>query len=326
MTLQHYFVTMYHVTSAHRLLSNYIFNACYFKPVFRIARGFSMKIFFPLVFLFGCAFLFSCNSPADIQSKWTGSEVPCDADTSRWAGVMQNLDDPQFGIGVQNDGRYVYLRMISWKREVNKQLLRFGFTTWFTSPSKKGKRFGIHFPLGMRKNEADRRAERESRNDPEEVKTRMEEALQEMELLGPGKDDSVPVKTRVAESFGIVVRMFPSEANLVYEMKVPLREDSIAKYAIDIGKDSLMDVAFETDVPDVGAHSGGESHGEGGGMPGGGGGSGMHGGGAGAGGMHGGGGGGGVHGGGGGREGPAEEAQDQFRTSFSLKLAHQPAN
>ena len=90
----------------------------------------------------------------------------------------------------------------------------------------------------------------------------MEEALADMELLGPGKDDSVPVKTRVAESFGVVVRMFPSEENLVYEIKESLRQDSLCKYAIDIGNDSLLTIAFESTVRDADA---GRGQGEGGG-------------------------------------------------------------
>jgi hypothetical protein len=277
-----------------------------------------MKILFPVVFTFVLALLSACNSPVVVESKWTDAEIPCDADTSRWKNLMQNPDDPQFGIGVQNDGRFVYVRMMSWKREVNAQLLRFGFTTWFTGPSKKGKRFGIHFPLGIKRNAAGWHADREGGNDPEEAKARMEEALQEMELLGPGKDDSVPVKTRVAESFGIVVRMFPTDENLVYEMKVPLRQDSLCKYAIDIGPDTVIKMTFETDVPDMSEHgrgyggrdaasiaSGGRGNYGGGGH----GGQGMHGG-----------------GGEGGRErSSADEMPEPFITSFSLRLAGRPA-
>jgi uncharacterized membrane protein YgcG len=281
-------------------------------------RGNPMKIRFLFVSAMGLALFVSCRSKVFLESTWIDTEIAYGADTAQWNKVMQYPDDPQFGIGVQNDGRYVYLRVISWKRDVNKQLLHFGFTTWFTSASKKGKRFGIHYPLGMRRNATAWRADKEGGSDPEEMKARMEESLQEMELLGPGKDDSVPVKTRVAESFGIAVRMFPSQENLIYEMKVPLREDSICKYAIDIGKDTIIEAAFESDVPDLSERSHGEGHGEGGGMGGGGGG-----------GMHGGGGGRGAYGGGGGGQGghersAADEMPDQFKASFFLRLAGKP--
>jgi hypothetical protein len=172
-------------------------------------------------------------------------------------------------------------------------------------------------------------------HDPEAMRSRMEAALQEMELLGPEKNDSVPVRTVVAESFGFTVRLFPSDENLIYEIKVPLQQDSLSKYAIDIGNDSLLKVTFESTVPDVDMHSRGEGGMEapnmgGGGMSGGGrpGGGGMGGGGGGmsGGGRPGGGGGGGMPGGGrGGPAGPsADEMPKSFNASFSIGLARNP--
>jgi hypothetical protein len=232
---------------------------------------------------------------------------------------MQYPDNPQFGIGVKNDGKFLYLRVVSWKDSVNKEILRLGFTTWFTSPSKKGKRFGIHFPIGVKRTAEERRADKENRPDSAEMRSRWEEALQEMEFLCPENNDSIPVKTKVAESMGIVVGLFPSQENLIYEMKMPLREDSVCKYAIDIGKDSILKVAFESDVPKVGEHShgGGGQSGSGGGKSGGGG-------------MGGGDGGRGMHSGGGemrggsgaGHERPAEVAPEQFKASFFVTLAN----
>jgi hypothetical protein len=268
-----------------------------------------MKIFIPIVSAFILLLLSTCDSPVDVASVWTDSEIANDNDTAQWNNIMHYPDDPQFGIGVRNDARYLYLRMVSWNREVNGEILHRGFTAWFTSPSKKGKRFGIHFPLGMAGSAPARHQEIENEKDPAERKARLMESLQEMELLGPEKDDSIPVKTRVAESFGIGVGMFPSEKNLVYEMKVPLREDSLCKYAIDIGNDSLLKAAFETTVRAVEEHGvgegGGESHGMGGGSKG--------------------------MGGGGGRGGGeaherlvAEDMPSQFKASFSIMLSQKP--
>jgi hypothetical protein len=278
-----------------------------------------MKKFFLLVSVFVLTMLSSCDAPLVVESKWTDSEISINADPAQIKDVVEYPNDPQFGIGVKNDGRYLYLFMISWKREVNSQILHTGFTTWFTSSSKKGKRFGIHFPLGMMKNAEAWHADRESNCDPVAMRARIEESLQRMELLGPEKDDSVPVQTRVAESFGIAVRMSPSSENLVYEIKVPLRQDSASNYAIDIGKDTLIKVTFESTPPDINnVHGGGdESHVGSPGMGGGGmmpdaspgGGRGMH------------------HGGqgGDGKHYAAEEMSGPFKASFSIKLAGKPS-
>jgi hypothetical protein len=264
----------------------------------------------------------TCEPPVVVQSTWTDSEPAMDTNPGQWKDAMKYPADPQFGIGVKNDGRNLYLCMTSWKRSENSQLLRYGFTTWFTSKSKKGKRFGIRYPMGMMGSGAGSGAIRGRRPDTQDKKAMFDLAFQEMELLGPEKDDSVPVKTAIAESLGIGVRILPSEENLVYKLKVPLREDSSAKYAINIGTDSLLSVTFEMTVPDAGEnHAGGQESSsempgaQGGGM--GGGGRGMHGGGMGGGGMHG--SGGSTHGS---HAGTAEEeTQGPFKAAFSILLA-----
>ncbi len=261
----------------------------------------------------------TCESPVIVQSTWTDLEPAIDTTLDQWKNETQYPVDPQFGIGVKNDGRNLYLCMTSWKRTLNSQLVRVGFTTWFTSTSKKGKRFGIRYPMGMMGSGAGSGANRGRRPDTQDKKAMFDLAFQEMELLGPEKTDSVPVKTAIAESIGIAVRILPTEENLVYKLKIPLREDSSAKYAIDIGNDSLLSVTFEMTVPAAGEnHAGGQGGSsempgaQGGGM--GGGGRGMH------------GGGGGMHSGGGGGHAGAteEETQGPFKAAFSILLARKP--
>jgi hypothetical protein len=214
---------------------------------------------FPIVCVILFCALLTCEPPEVVQSKWTASDIAFDADLGRWKDVLQYPDDPQFGIGVRNNGAFLYICMISWKREINGRILQFGSTVWFSSASKKGKRFGIRFPMGTPENKAAARQGRERSRAPEEIRAKFAESFQEMEILGPGKSDTVPVKTVVAESFGIVVRVYPSEENLIYMIKVPLNADSVSRYAMDIGKDTLVDLAFESIVPtaDVGSASDG---------------------------------------------------------------------
>ncbi len=202
--------------------------------------------------------LSSCEPPEVIQSKWTGSDIAFDANVARWKDVMQYPDDPQFGIGVRNNGAFLYMCMISWKRDINGRILQFGSTVWFSSASKKGKRFGIRFPMGTPENKTAARQGREKARDSEEMRAKLAESFQEMEILGPEKSDTVPVKIVVAESFGIVVRVYPSEENLIYMIKVPLNSDSVSRYAMDIGKDTLVNLSFESIVPTADVGSAGE--------------------------------------------------------------------
>jgi hypothetical protein len=199
-----------------------------------------------------------CEPPEIVQSTWTDADSLLAVDPGRWKTLVHYPDDPQFGIAAENDERFLYLCMTSWKREINKRILRHGFTTWFSSKSKKGKRFGIHFPMGAPDNAMPSGRLRHGASRPEASRPATMETFQEMEFLGPGKNDSVPVKVAVAESFGIVVRLFPTDESLVYLLKVPFNSDSVSKYAMDIGKDTLINVTFETFVPEAPPDNDGE--------------------------------------------------------------------
>ncbi|HUI91048.1 MAG TPA: hypothetical protein VLX68_02270 [Chitinivibrionales bacterium] len=263
--------------------------------------------------------LLGCKPQEIIQSKWTAPDSLLAADTSRWKGQVQYPDDPQFGVGARNDSKYLYLCLTSWKQDVNRRILRYGFTTWFTSKSKKRRLFGIHFPVGQTAGAPGGGWRHHNGGQEAEGAPQIsDESLQQMELLGPEKSDSVPVKTSVALTFGIVVKMFPTYESLVYLLKVPLNSDSVNKYAMDIGSDTLISLKCATDVPDItsgreGGEGGTSSHAMGGS-----GGGGMHG--RGGGGMHG--GGGGMHGGGGGRSASTSQEQvDSFTAGFTIRLA-----
>ncbi len=203
--------------------------------------------------------LWSCQPPEVIRSAWTDSPVSFEANSDTWRGVMQTPDDPQFGIGVKNNGKYLYLCIISWKREINRRILKYGATTWFTSKSKKGKRFGIRFPLGTQEFSTGSPQTRKRERDPDAMRAMLMESFQELEFLGPDKTDTIPVKAAVAESFGIVVRAFPSEEKIAYLLQVPLNPDSANRYALNIGKDSVVSVSFETTVPGVTAAASSET-------------------------------------------------------------------
>ncbi len=262
-----------------------------------------------------CLILFSaflaCEPPLIIQSKWTDAEVAFRGDTGAWKTMVQYPEDPQFGIGARNNGKYLYLCMASWKREANGKIIRYGFTTWFTSKSRKGKRFGLHFPMGLPGNGVAGGRHHHRGAEPPADRDQLEESFQKMELLGPGKNDSIPVKTAIAETFGISTRIFPTEENLVYFIKIPLNSDSANPYAINAGTDSLVSVSFASDVPDLPSAQSGESESSSPPMGVGGGGGGRQ--------------GGGMHSGGGGHEGSAQEdIVEPFAAGFTIGLAKKP--
>jgi hypothetical protein len=221
------------------------------------------------LFLAAAVALSLCTACKSIQleSQWRDRDITIDGDTREWNGLMQYPEDSKVGIGVVNDDAYLYLCLTSEDRETASQILMSGFSILFESKAHKGNRFGVHFPLGM-KQSGPPSGESGNREEPDmsAMKGRMEAALQTLALLGPGKDDTTPMPAKMAESLGISVCIKPSKEHCVYELKVPLNQDSLCKYAIGVGKDTLLAVSLETDK--ISRPSGGPRGGGMGGPPG----------------------------------------------------------
>ena len=256
-----------------------------------------------------------CKS-LQLESQWRDRDIIIDGSTSEWAGLIQYPEDSKVGIGVVNEDAYLYLCLTSEDREIASQIVRSGFTVLFETKGKKGKRFGVNFPLGMKLSGPPAQETGDREPDMAAMKERMELSLQTLALIGPGENDTFPMSTMMAESLGVIVRIKPSQERCVYELKVPLNQDSLFKYAIGVGKDTLLKVTLETSK--ISRPSGGPPGGGMGGPPGGG----MGGGRGGMGGPPG----GGMGGGRGGMGGPPggggpPSMPEQFKIDFSILLA-----
>jgi hypothetical protein len=265
-------------------------------------------------------FLFvQCHSSAMMKSAWPKNKIIIDGAVSDWEGMIHPVTDEPFGVGIANDDSSFYVCLLSEERKIARQVMRFGLTIWFENPQSKHSRWGIRFPMGIANSAGDLRGMREH-GDSETIRRTMEESLGAMEVIGPGKADTVPMGIAVAEKFGMQLKAAAAMEKFVYELRIPLHADSSAKYALPFSKDSLTEVVLESSAPEPGNSNeelGQEGQMGNGAMRGGGGG---FGGGRGSGGGHHMGG----HGsrGGGGYHGSHHEPAEPFTVELAVKLAH----
>jgi hypothetical protein len=258
---------------------------------------------FVAAFLFGAV---GCKSQ-QLGSQWRDRDITIDGSVTEWNGLMQAPEDADVAIGLVNDDIYLYLCLTSGNRETTLRMLMSGFTVLFENKAKKGARLGVHFPLAPVRS----RPPLVREHDPAAMMKQLEASLGTLALLGPGKNDTLPMATRMAESLGIAVSVKSLNEGCAYEIKVPLNRDARFTYAIDMGKDSLIEVTLASDEAtrpsDHGEggepqDDGGVGAGAGGGLASPGGRMGTH--------------GGGLHGG-----GRQTSMSEQFKMEFSLCLA-----
>jgi hypothetical protein len=209
------------------------------------------------------AFLFEgagCKSQ-QFASQWRDRDIIIDGNTAEWNGLMQAPENAEVAIGAVNDDAFLYLCLTSENRETALRILMSGFTVLFENKAKKESRLGIHFPLALAGAPMPFERNGNSEHDPAPMKKRLEGSLGTLALIGPGKNDTLPMAVRMAESLGIAVSLKPLTQGFTYEIKMPLNSDPHFTYAINMGKDSLVKVTLTSD--EAGRSSDGISdHGE----------------------------------------------------------------
>ena len=75
------------------------------------------------------------------------------ADTnSVWPiSAQYTIDDKPIIIGLQNDSNNLYLLLKAEDRDTQMMIMRGGLTVWLDSKGGKNKKFGIRYPVGMRR-------------------------------------------------------------------------------------------------------------------------------------------------------------------------------
>ncbi|MBT4485259.1 MAG: hypothetical protein HOC71_16455, partial [Candidatus Latescibacteria bacterium] len=141
------------------------------------------------------AFVFVGCGMHEIESKWRDREVAIDGidEGPEWENARYYFGDKKITIGLLNDESNLYIRLSSRDRNMQKQLLALGLTTWFDVKGGKKKTLGIHFPIGGQAGgiEMMRNMKERSRNeDPDQLQKMLEKSQKEIEIIGPGKNES----------------------------------------------------------------------------------------------------------------------------------------
>lgn len=248
-------------------------------------RIFNTKLLAWSFILFLLAILFVTCGKIQLNSIWRDREVTIDGKHDDWLNALMYFEDENVSLGLQNDESFMYICMIVEDPMIRNQIMRQGFTLWFEPAGAKKRNFGIKFPLGMSEEEMQMRGMQEGdvpmkprrgEQDPERFMQAQMRQMNELEILGPGKDESVRMPINEAKGINVTVKL--SSGTLVYELKVPLSQDEQNPYAVGAKAGSSIGIILETPKINrsdmrrgmAGGMPGGGGRGGMGGMPGGG--------------------------------------------------------
>jgi len=232
-----------------------------------------------ICFILLSVFIAGCGKPK-LNSKLRDHEIIIDGKINDWQNDLSYYDEKtRVNVGVINDDTYLYICLITRNHGLMEQLARSGFTVWFDPNGANNKVLGILFPSGgglipensmppMGRGREDLGPlDKKGSERPSEM---FQEPWQEIEIIGPGKEEKYKTTVEAAGKYGISVKMGNEKGYFIYELKVPLFENEQHPYAIGVNKNRLIGLGFETSGINKGMmRRMGPPGGRGGGMPGG---------------------------------------------------------
>jgi hypothetical protein len=196
-----------------------------------------------ILLLFTFLFVGCSNNRLELNSDWRDREITVDGKNTDWLGAMLFFEEDNVSVGLLNDENFFYICMIAEDEFIRAQLMRQGFTLWFDPDGGKEKTFGIKYPVGMQASDLPSgiRIDEQRMERPRQALRR---AMNELEILGPGKDEVK--KMLIEEAKGIDIHVEFSSGMLVYELKVPLIQSEQHPYAIGAEAGSSVGIGLET--------------------------------------------------------------------------------
>jgi hypothetical protein len=222
-----------------RIESNVLKIKSFFVSKFSVL---SSVLFFSLIILSGCS-----QGKLELNSDWLDREIIVDGKSDDWLGAMYYFEDENISLGLLNDENFLYACLIAEDQFIRTQVMRQGLTLWFDPDGGKKKTFGIKYPLGRQAGDRSMRPgfparREEGERGQEQFRERFKEAMTELEILGPEKDESKRMSVEEAKGIKIIVR--PLSGMLVYELKVPLLRSEEYPYAVGAKAGDTIGIGF----------------------------------------------------------------------------------
>lgn len=263
-------------------------------------------IFLSAAFLLAAA---GCGRP-EVDSNLLNHSIEIDGTNLDWSGLDVLIDEKTGSrVAVANDGTDLYLRFATVDVGIQAQVLRYGLIVWFDGDGGKRRSFGVKYPMkpvmeysesgdygdmdvpaGREFSTPDDRdvgvgKQRQGRRPPEppDIGKLFELVPEALEIIGPGENMRMLNNLKQARQSGIFVSLEQGEGELIYEIRVPLREWNGSIYHVQTDKKGVVGIGLSAGRPETvsgrpgmggGMPDGMDGGGGGGGRPGGPGGSG----------------------------------------------------
>jgi hypothetical protein len=181
-----------------------------------------------------------------LESRPLAPLITVDGQADDWRGNLYFNAEGQYSLGFMNDDQDLYVCLVVNDPYKRSRILRAGLMLWLDPRGGKDKSLGIEFPLGMTIGRSG--APGETRNlplppDEEEAAAYPSDSWTELEITRPKSE--MPLKMKVEEAKGLVVKASAPAGLFVYELKIPLLRTDETPWAVGARPGQTIGLGFE---------------------------------------------------------------------------------
>lgn len=200
------------------------------------------KLLLNAIFIISVLIFTNCSSTKTFVSSANNNEVVIDGLRNEWEGKLNIFGEQKVGVGVRNDDQNLYICVVVADQFTISRIMRAGLVVWLT-PNDDSKEIGIKFPIPSLENfgEIPERIN-PTNNEQPNLRKRFEQFLLQQDKIKIVNKDDFPLYALDANdnnSFQAKIKM--QDAELVYELKIPLSKNKLSKYIFNAGsKDEVL--------------------------------------------------------------------------------------
>lgn len=181
-------------------------------------------------------------------SQWNADTIAIDGIESEWTDSRVYLDDINVGMGVKNDGEFIYVHLATTDEMAIRQILGLGLIIWFDPDGGDDEVFGIRYPLGLVGSGVLRQFAGK-RPDRDDLIALSDSLAPEMELLDEQGEVIQRIQTGARSDLNAQLTM--DNGRFAYELQVPLYYTEEHPYAVGSMPGANVGVGFESPKPDL---------------------------------------------------------------------------
>lgn len=200
------------------------------------------------LFLIG---IIGCGSSELVISNMADN-ITIDGNHEDWNGKLKFFEDEKVALGFQNDQKNLYFCLVTSDRQTAMKIMLFGLTVWF-EPENGDQEIGLQYPKKM-ENISPRRlmgmmGNKRGKYDFDVTINTIMQSQGEFSLING--DDEIIYSSPIGNNNGYEIKVGGTNQQFVYEAKIPIGNNSLAQFPINIFPNEKVEIEIETGEIDI---------------------------------------------------------------------------